>query len=248
MEAPPVVAHRGHALRYPENTLSAVRGALEGGLRWVEIDVQLSADGTPWLFHDGDLPRLTGRPGSFMQQRDVELARLRARESGRFGERFADEPLAPLADFARLVAAHAGAECFVEAKGESLAVFGPEAMLDALLEPLAPLGARWILISFELEILEEARRRGAPTRLGPVLHAWEDLASPRVRALGAEFVFCDRRKLPRSGPLETGGAKLVVYEVTDVAEARALLARGAFALESFEGPELAAALAAQDGR
>lgn len=248
MQAPPVVAHRGHALRHPENTLGAVRGALEGGLRWVEIDVQLSADGTPWLFHDGDLPRLTGRPGSFMQQRDVELARLRAHEPGRFGQRFADEPLARLADFARLVAAHPEAECFVEAKGESLAVFGAEAMLDALLEPLRPLGTRWILISFELEILEAARGRGAPTRLGPVLHAWEELSGPRVRALSAEFVFCDRRKLPRAGPLETGGPKLVVYEVTDPAEARELLGRGAFAIESFAGVELAAALAAGAGR
>lgn len=244
----PVVAHRGYALRFPENTLSAVRGALEHGARFVEIDVQLSADGTAYLFHDGELGRMTGRSGSFMQLRDGEVARLRAPEAGRFGERFAEEPVATLAQLAELLAAHPEVECFVEAKGESLAIFGVEAMLAALRAPLEPVDGRWILISFELEILEAARRQGAPTRLGPVLHAWSDLRTPRVRALQAEFVFCDRLKLPPSGPLDAGGAKLVVYEVADPAEARALLARGAFALETFRSAELAAALGAEPRR
>lgn len=38
---PVVVAHRGYAARYPENTLEACQAAVEAGAAWVEVDVQL---------------------------------------------------------------------------------------------------------------------------------------------------------------------------------------------------------------
>jgi glycerophosphoryl diester phosphodiesterase len=245
-----IVAHRGYALRYPENTLAAVRGAIEQGVLLVEIDVQLSAAGTPYLFHDRDARRMTGDPAQFMDLDDGRIAALRASEPRRFGAAFAEEPVARLAALAELLAAHPQVECFVEAKGESIEVFGPRRMLEALLEALGPAGERWILISFDLSVLEAARLRGQPARLGPVIEHWAQLGDERVRALRPEFVFCDRRELPRSGPLdvahelglEEGCSKLVVYEVTDPREARALLARGAFAVETFQPAELAAGL------
>lgn len=242
----PLVAHRGYALRYPENTLSAVRGAIEHGARFVEIDIQLSSDRTPYLFHDSDAWRMTGVPGEFMQLGDARIAELRASEPGRFSTKFPEEPVARLADLAELLAQHPHVECFVEAKGESIGVFGTEVMLDAILEALTGLDGRWILISFDIPVLEAARRRGAPQRLGPVIERWAQLGDERVQALEPEFVFCDRRELPRSGPLDAHGAKLVVYEVTDVGEARELLARGAFAVETFQLAELAAALAKEN--
>ena len=42
-----LVAHRGNAHEYPENTLPAFESALALGLRCLELDVQLSADGVP---------------------------------------------------------------------------------------------------------------------------------------------------------------------------------------------------------
>lgn len=47
-----LVAHRGCAARYPENTLAAVAAALQEGACCVEVDVQLSADRVPVLMHD----------------------------------------------------------------------------------------------------------------------------------------------------------------------------------------------------
>ncbi|WP_276271676.1 glycerophosphodiester phosphodiesterase [Haloarcula litorea] len=52
MTAPSVVAHRGFAGQYPENTLAAMRGAAGAGADWVEVDVQPTADGDPVVFHD----------------------------------------------------------------------------------------------------------------------------------------------------------------------------------------------------
>jgi glycerophosphoryl diester phosphodiesterase len=46
---------------HPENTLEAFRAAYESGCDMVEFDVQLSRDGVPFIFHDDDGGRMTGR-------------------------------------------------------------------------------------------------------------------------------------------------------------------------------------------
>jgi len=71
MRLPELIAHRGYASRYPENTLPAIEAALKAGARHVEIDVQTSADHIPVLFHDATLERLCGVQGRI---RDAELA------------------------------------------------------------------------------------------------------------------------------------------------------------------------------
>jgi glycerophosphoryl diester phosphodiesterase len=64
-----VIAHRGFAGRYPENTVGAVEGASKGSAGeqnanpragMVEVDVMPTADGTVVAFHDDDL---AGRAG-----------------------------------------------------------------------------------------------------------------------------------------------------------------------------------------
>lgn len=54
------IAHRGFSSRYPENTMLAFERALSLGADGVEFDVQLSKDGTPVVFHDENLFRITG--------------------------------------------------------------------------------------------------------------------------------------------------------------------------------------------
>ncbi|MFN2332311.1 MAG: glycerophosphodiester phosphodiesterase, partial [Halomonas sp.] len=56
------IAHRGSSMVAPENTLPAVRRALEDGADYVEIDVKLTADDQVVLYHDRTLRRLTGDP------------------------------------------------------------------------------------------------------------------------------------------------------------------------------------------
>ena len=84
MQAPPnginsnaaehLVAHRGYTQYFPENTLLAIQGALDVGAKFIEIDIQLSADKHPMLFHDRDLMRLCQEKGTI---HDYELAQLK---------------------------------------------------------------------------------------------------------------------------------------------------------------------------
>jgi len=55
-----ITAHRGSSSRAPENTLAAVRAAIEDGADYAEIDVQETSDGVLVLLHDTDLKRIAG--------------------------------------------------------------------------------------------------------------------------------------------------------------------------------------------
>ncbi len=69
-----VIAHRGASMEAPENTLAAVRAAVEAKADWVEIDVQESADGTVMVFHDSDFKRMGGPGKGIWELHDAELA------------------------------------------------------------------------------------------------------------------------------------------------------------------------------
>ncbi|MCB8840434.1 glycerophosphodiester phosphodiesterase family protein [Aurantimonas sp. VKM B-3413] len=73
------IAHRGlhDGIRHvPENSLPAAQAAIEAGYA-IECDVQMSASGTPHVFHDAVTDRLTDRQGSFETLSDPEIANLR---------------------------------------------------------------------------------------------------------------------------------------------------------------------------
>src|SRR5262249_58570925 len=84
-----VTAHRGSSRDAPENTLAAIRKAIEQGADYAEIDIHLTADGVPVLLHDEDLQRLAGvarRPD------ELTLAELQRIDVGsRFSHAFAGE-------------------------------------------------------------------------------------------------------------------------------------------------------------
>lgn len=68
------LAHRGlhENPTLPENSIGAFRAAVEAGYG-IELDVQLSSDGVPVVFHDQSLERVCGLPGS---TRDYPLSEL----------------------------------------------------------------------------------------------------------------------------------------------------------------------------
>jgi glycerophosphoryl diester phosphodiesterase len=55
-----VTAHRGSHKKAPENTVAAIREAIDTGAQFAEIDVQVSKDGVLVVTHDSDFSRLGG--------------------------------------------------------------------------------------------------------------------------------------------------------------------------------------------
>lgn len=135
----------GHA---PENTLKGIRQALEMRCDGVEVDVQLSADGVPVLFHDDELQRTTNATGPLADRTYAELQRLDAGEG---------EPVPSLRDALQLVD---GQMLFVAELKISPHADVP-ALCDAVLAEIARAGAlpwTW-LWSFDSETVIELSRR-----------------------------------------------------------------------------------------
>ena len=238
---PELIAHRGWTRHYVENTSAAVKAALEVGARHVEVDVQLSSDGVPFLFHDRDLLRICAAPGALHERSAAELDDLRACEPERFAERFSEQPLTRLADLVRLFETYPDRHAYIELKRASLEAFGAAAVLDAVLPLLAPLRERCCLISFDHAVLGSARARG-DWSVGPVLEHWDQLAGDELIELQPEVVFCNLWRLPDEDPLRVPSGSLAVYEVDEPALALSLAQRGVDLIETFAIGELLAAL------
>jgi len=74
-----IMGHRGASGYEPENTLRAIRRALDMGVTAVEVDVQLTQDGELAVIHDSTVDRTTNGTGFV---RDFTLAALKRLDAG----------------------------------------------------------------------------------------------------------------------------------------------------------------------
>lgn len=76
--APQLIAHRGGTGDAPENTLPAIKLALENNAEAIWVTVQLSHDGVPVLYRSSDLSALTNSEGNVSSLTAAELAKVDA--------------------------------------------------------------------------------------------------------------------------------------------------------------------------
>jgi glycerophosphoryl diester phosphodiesterase len=228
---PCVFAHRCGGALAPENTLAGLRVAARLGLRAVEFDVMLSADGSPWLVHDETLERTTNGQGRVCEKGDAELSSL---DAG-FGRHpaFAGEPLPTLASAAR-VCRQLGLQANVEIK--------PATGFAALTGDVVGRHVRALwdadelpLVSSFSEVALAAARAAAPELPLAVLYErppadW--LA--RVKEFGAISLHCDASFLADDllAEARASGIPVLCYTVNDPLLAAALFQRGVTAVFS----------------
>ncbi len=226
---PALVAHRGYALRYPENTIVSIRAALEAGARAVEFDVQLTADRIPVLLHDTSLKRTAGVDREIF---DLPLARagvIVVGEPDRLGDAFAGVTLPTLADAVAVIDAWPDVMAFVELKRASLRRFGNGCVVGRVLEDLEPVIDRAVVLSFDQDAVGLARDQGA-ARIGWVIEACNDDVRAEAERLAPDYLFCDRPLLP--GTPWPGPWHWVVYGVETPEVATEIAARGVQIIET----------------
>jgi glycerophosphoryl diester phosphodiesterase len=109
-----VAGHRGDRADAPENTIPAFESAFAAGLRVVETDVQLTADGYPVLLHDPTVDRTTDGSGAVGE---LTLEQVESLDAGSwYSEEFAGTRIPRLEQFLDLLAATPATTALIELK------------------------------------------------------------------------------------------------------------------------------------
>ena len=173
--APLVIAHRGASGLVPENTCLALTTAIALGADMVEVDVQLSRDGYPVIFHDWHLARArcsaqySRKALKSLRIGDLNLWQLKQLDVGSWKHRkFAGLPIPTLAEVLSLCGGKIALnlEVKIPSNGDEARV--RHAMIDQLGEALTsyPFPESVLISSFDGEVLDLARAVFPARRLG----------------------------------------------------------------------------------
>ncbi|EEG06760.1 MULTISPECIES: glycerophosphodiester phosphodiesterase [Pseudogulbenkiania] len=223
---PLVFAHRLGGALAPENTLAGLLIAARLGVRAVECDVKLSADGEPFLLHDDTLQRTTNGAGP---ARALTLAQLRELDAGsRFHAAFAGEALPLLEELATLCRS-GGIQVNLEIKpcpgreaetGRVVARAARRLWQRAAVPPL--------LSSFSAEALHAARIAAPELPRGLLFDTVPANWRAQLDAVGALALHCHHASLNLAlvESIHSAGYAVMAYTVNDVMEARLLQSWG----------------------
>ncbi|MBP2218083.1 glycerophosphodiester phosphodiesterase family protein [Arthrobacter sp. CAN_C5] len=112
--SPILIGHRGAAGTAPENTVAAFKDGRKSGADFFEIDVQLSSDGVPFLFHDDTPARTTNVEDVFPDRATDPItsftwAELQQLDTGSyFDDQFVGERIPHLDDAAKVATTKTG--------------------------------------------------------------------------------------------------------------------------------------------
>lgn len=217
MASPLIIAHRGASVERPENTLPAFRRALALEVDGIELDVRVTRDGVPVVYHDATLRRMTGRPGRLAALTWAELSPLRVRGA---------EPIPRLVDVLRLTRGLAVVQ--IEMKS------GPVAPIIGSIR--AARAAEWaILASFDVRLVAAARDL-APTIPRMLISEGREAPATLLRRLtgcGAAGLSVNHRAVRSAawvGHFRQRGCAVWAWTVNDPATARRLAGWGVDAL------------------
>ena len=225
-----LIAHRGYPQHFPENTLAGIKAAMYAGARYIEVDIQLTADGIPVIFHDRDLQRLCQHGGRIHEYNWEQLSGLLVSNS--FNEQAKSEPIPRLQQLVEMLNQHPTVTVFIELKRISLDHWGDEKVVTTVLASLQPILKQCVIISYSKTALEKFRAISKQP-VGYVCDDWQALKQNDLQTLQPEYVFCDLDSLPSKGAVKIPGSKLAVYECVDPKQAISLFERGVDLIETF---------------
>ncbi len=213
-----VTAHRGHARAAPENTLSAIRKAIDSGADYAEVDVQQTADGVVVLLHDRDLKRVAGDPRRI---EDLLYDEVRKLDVGSwFDSSFAAERVPTLAEVINL--ARGRIKLNIELK-----FYGPDRRLAREVSRLVheqDFESHCLITSFEYDALLEMKRQNPRLRTGLIVaHALGDISRLEVEALSVRADWLSDEVLREA---HRRGREVHVWTVNDAGQMTQFIKRG----------------------
>jgi glycerophosphoryl diester phosphodiesterase len=218
-----VVAHRGYAAKYLENTIEALNEAVKAGATMVEFDVQFTKDLTPIMLHDDNFKRTMGVDLSVFEITQRELQ-----------DKLDLTQISEVEEVVVWLKENPGVKAFVELKQESINMHGLEVCVKALRECCDPALDQCVFISFNPDSVKTAQDYGF-METGWVILTYDEVGEKISEELSPDYLFADTEILPDDGSkLWEGVWQWVIYEVTSLEIAARLLERGVKIIESKE--------------
>lgn len=240
---PVFIAHRGYAAAYPENTLVALEAARQAGAKFIEVDIQLTSDHIPVLFHDMDLQRLCQVNGAIHDYSFSQLEKFNVTDFEKFGNKYADNKITSLSDFIEYLKKHVDLIAFIELKRSMISAFGERKVLDALLPLFEGMSEQIIFISYEQNILKNIHN-SSDYKTGVVVNDWQSYN--KNSDWQPEWLFCAVAGLPLDDTELDIKSRIAVFEVGKVELAKQLLEKGICYLETFCIKEMLEAFSIND--
>lgn len=223
-----LIAHRGIAARYPENTIPSLEAAAEAGADVIEFDVQFSRDGALVCVHDETLERTTNGRG---RVRDRTLAEIEKLDAGNwFGPDFRGLRVPTLEEALDAVGSKAVLNLELKqygAEDPALAVKTYEAVAARGLTETV------LFSSFHFSLLGRLREIDPEAPIAALFHfARGRRPVEETAAIGARFLGCHHRLVNARRMEDARKAGLLVcpYTVDTPRRADALLDLGVAAL------------------
>ncbi|AQQ55180.1 hypothetical protein B0X71_16645 [Planococcus lenghuensis] len=229
------MAHRGWSGIAPENTLSSIKLALEEPkIHAIEIDIQLTKDGVPIVFHDKILDRTTNGTGAL---KNKTLAELKALDAGSwFDEQFAGEEIPTLEEVLQLV--NGQKPLYIELKQVGDLYLGLELKTIELIRRYG-LEDQCSLISFDHKSLQTCMKIAPEISRTLVMMGSPLLLAEQVNEIQATSVsmyaeYIDQLMIDS---LVRNGTEIVIWTVDDPAEADRIASYGADVLFTSNRPD-----------
>jgi glycerophosphoryl diester phosphodiesterase len=173
-----VIGHRGASGYAPENTVASFEHALSLGVKAVEFDVRMTADGVPVVLHDSKLDRTTNGNGPVAEHTWLDLLQL---DAGSWKHpRFAGTRVPSLQEALMAIAPYA--RPIIELK----VPVDPPVILDQLRR--YDIEGDVLVMSFHGEWLVPFRKHSKEVPLGFLSDHWRPELPGEARGLDAEVL------------------------------------------------------------
>lgn len=235
-----IIAHRGYSARAPENTLSALRLAIDARADAVEFDLHFTADREPVLFHDFTLERTSTGRGRLDE---LSLDALRRLDVGAwFSADFSRERIGTFAEALALLAEHRVPDGPIATVYPEIKGWRDDADAWRVVADLRATGwlAHACVISLDWDVLERVRIHDRDLLLGLVFDDDRqfDAAIEAGAADGRTLIDPDHRLLlarpERVRQAHDAGVDVACWTVNDPEAARTLIAMGVTRLTTNE--------------
>lgn len=230
-----VIAHRGASYYAPENTMSAFRLAHKMNADMIELDVQLSKDGIPVVFHDAKLNRHSNGKGLVSSFLFDELQQL---DAGKwFSIEFQGEKIPSLEEVLKWAAGKILVN--IEIKKEAVSDSPEEGVEEKVVELVhqTDIKKNIIISSFDYRAIKRIKKMDSELLTGLLY----DKKSSEKKGLlemmddfGADFFHCSKSEMSKKwrAELDGSGKRFMIYTVNRKKAIQKWIGKGAFGIFS----------------